>query len=143
MTQLPDRLIISGSLAIPLKDLEFRFSRSGGKGGQNVNKVETRVEVRYDLAGSKIFLPDQRARALKRLESRLIGGVVSVISDDARTQMANRVIALERLRILLRDAIRQEKKRRPTRPTAGSRERRLSSKRVTSERKRQRSLRDL
>jgi ribosome-associated protein len=129
-----DELRVSGSLHIPLSELEWRFTGSGGPGGQHANTANTRVELRFDVAGSPSLGPRQRARLLDKL-----GPSVRVVASDERSQARNRQLALERLRDRLAGALRVERPRRPTRPTAGSRERRLESKRRQSQRKRLRS----
>jgi len=129
----PDRVRITSSLSIPLSELHFRFSPSGGPGGQHANKVATRVELRFDVAGSPSLGPHQRARLLDRL-----GPEVRVVADDERSQLRNRHLAVERFRERLAAALRVEKARRPTRPSKGAKERRLADKRRLSERKRDR-----
>jgi ribosome-associated protein len=124
---------ITASLAIPLAELQFRFSPSGGPGGQHANKVNTRVELRFDVARSPSLGPRQRARLLDRL-----GSEVRVMADDERSQIRNRQVAVERFRVRVADALHIEKTRRPTRPSRGAKERRLTAKRHLSERKRAR-----
>jgi ribosome-associated protein len=124
---------VTPSLAIPLAELQFRFSPSGGPGGQHANKVNTRVELRFDVAGSPSLGPRQRARLLDRL-----GPEVRVVADDERSQVRNRQLAVERFRARVADALHIEKPRRPTRPSRGAKERRLTAKRHLSERKRAR-----
>ena len=124
---------ITSSLAVPLAELHFRFSPSGGPGGQNANKVATRVELRFDVAGSPSLGPRQRARLLDRL-----GPEVRVVADDERSQLRNRQLAVERFSRRLADALHVEAPRRPTRPSRGAKERRLQAKRQLSERKRNR-----
>jgi ribosome-associated protein len=124
---------ISSSLAIPLSELQFRFSPSGGPGGQHANKVNTRVELRFDVAGSPSLGPRQRARLIDRL-----GPEVRLVADDERSQLRNRQLAVQRFRARVADALRIEKPRRPTRPSRGAVERRLTAKRRVSERKRAR-----
>jgi ribosome-associated protein len=124
---------ISASLAIPLSELQFRFSPSGGPGGQNANKVNTRVELRFDVAGSPSLGPRQRARLIDRL-----GPEVRLVADDERSQLRNRQLAVQRFRARMADALHIEKPRRPTRPSRGAKERRLTAKRRVSERKRAR-----
>jgi len=124
---------ISASLAIPLSELQFRFSPSGGPGGQHANKVNTRVELRFDVAGSPSLGPRQRARLVDRL-----GPEVRLVADDERSQLRNRQLAVQRFRQRMADALRIEKPRRPTRPSRGAKERRLTAKRRVSERKRAR-----
>jgi ribosome-associated protein len=128
-----DLIRVTSSLAIPLSELQFRFTPSGGPGGQHANKVNTRVELRFDVARSPSLGPRQRARLLQRL-----GPEIRVVADDERSQLRNRQLAVDRFRARVADALHIEKPRRPTRPTRGAKERRLSAKRHQSERKRQR-----
>src|SRR6266513_4755583 len=134
-------LRVSRTVVIPLGELEFRFSRSGGPGGQNVNTRSTRVEVVFDVAGSPSLGPRQRARVLSRLGGRLdADGNLRVVASEQRSQAQNRELALGRLRDLLAEALRPDPPpRRPTRPSKGSVERRLASKRARSRIKRERS----
>ena len=131
---MADDLVVSRSLRIPLAELEWRFSRSGGPGGQHANTSDTRAEVRFDVAGSPSLGPRQRARLLDRL-----GPTVRVVASDERSQVRNRQLALERLAARLAGALRVEVPRRPTKPTKGAKERRLQAKRQQGERKRLRS----
>ena len=124
------------SLRIPLDELEWRFSGSGGPGGQHANTANTRVEVRFDVEASPSLGPRPRARLLER-----VGPVVRVVASDERSQARNRALALDRLRARLADALRVVPARRATRPSAGAVERRLGAKRRRSERKRLRSER--
>jgi ribosome-associated protein len=126
-------LRVSPTCVVPLDELEWRFSASGGPGGQHVNTANTRAEVRFDVAGSPSLGPRQRARLLERL-----GPEVRVVASDERSQLRNRELALERLRSRLAEALRVERPRRPTKPTQTSRERRLEDKRHRSETKRRR-----
>lgn len=126
-------LSVNRSLRIPLDELEWRFSASGGPGGQHANRSNTRVEVRFAVESSPSLGPRQRARLLERL-----GPVVRVVVDAERSQLRNRVVAQERLAQRLAAALRVETPRRATRPTAGSQERRLAEKRRRAEQKRQR-----
>lgn len=123
-------LRVSSSLTIPLEELSWRFSRSGGPGGQHANTADTRVEVRFDVATSPSLGPRQRARLLDRL-----GPEVRVVAADERSQARNRERALERLAGRLAAALRVETPRRATRPTAASVERRLEAKRRRADRK--------
>jgi len=129
----PEVVRVTSSLRIPVSELQFKFSASGGPGGQNANKVATRVELRFDVAGSPSLGPYQRSRLLDRL-----GPEVRVVADDERSQFRNRQLATERLRERLAAALQVEKARRPTRPSKGAKERRLAEKRRLSERKRSR-----
>ena len=129
-----DRVLrVNRSLRIPLDELEWRFVASGGPGGQHANRSNTKAEVRFDIAGSPSLGPRQRARLLERF-----GPVVRVAVDDERSQLRNRSLAQERLGVRLAAALRTAAPRTPTRPTAGSQQRRLKEKRLRAEQKRQR-----
>jgi len=128
-------LHVSRSLVIPIDELEWRFSGSGGPGGQHANTANTRVELRFDVEASLSLGPRQRARLIERL-----GPVVRVVASDERSQLRNRELALDRLAERLGQALRVERPRRSTKPTAASRERRLESKRHLAEKKRERRL---
>jgi ribosome-associated protein len=127
------RLRVTSSCVIPLDELEWQTSRSGGPGGQHANTSDTRVEVRFDVAGSPSLGPRQRARLLEKL-----GPVVRATASDSRSQARNREIALERLRTRLAEGLRIERPRRATKPTRAARARRLDAKRRQSDRKRDR-----
>jgi ribosome-associated protein len=129
-----DRLRVSGSCVIALDELEWRFTGSGGPGGQHANTANTRVEVRFDVAASPSLGPRQRARLLEAL-----GPVVRVVVSDSRSQRRNRELALERLAARLAAALRVEKPRVPTRVRRSAKEQRLQDKRHRSERKRSRA----
>ena len=126
-------LRVTRTCRIPLDELEWRFSASGGPGGQHANTANTKAEVRFDVAGSPSLGPRQRARLLERL-----GPVVRVVASDERSQLRNRELALDRLRSRLAEALRIDRQRRPTAPSASSRQRRLESKRKRGEIKRMR-----
>jgi ribosome-associated protein len=130
-------LAVSRSCHIPLAEFEWRFSGSGGPGGQHANTANTRVELRFDVARSPSLGPRQRARIIERL-----GPLVRVVVAEERSQARNREIALDRMRERLAGALRVERKRRPTGPTAASKERRLESKRRRSRQKRDRAAPD-
>ena len=119
--------------------IQVRFSRSAGPGGQNVNKVSTRVTLLFDVVSCTVLTDVQKARIRGRLRTRVSrDGLLRVVSERERTQARNRVAAEIRLIELLTEATRQRKSRRRTQPTAGSRERRLESKQRRGEVKRQR-----
>lgn len=130
---------IDDNLAIPDDEVAFATSRSGGPGGQNVNKLETRVTLRFDLAGSPSLSEEQKARLRERLATRITkDGVLQVTSQRHRTQGANREAAVERFAELLRENLREEPPRRKTRPSRASKARRVDEKRRQSQRKRER-----
>ena len=126
-------LRVTRSLVIPADELEWRFTTSGGPGGQHANKASTRAELSFDVAASKALGPRQRARLLERL-----GPTVRVAAADERSQMRNRELALQRLRARLADALHIETRRVATAPSASARARRLTDKRRRSVRKRDR-----
>jgi len=127
----PAMVEISPDLAIPEGELTFTASRSGGPGGQNVNKVNTRVTLAFDVAGSPTLSPEQKTRILDRLATRISkGGVMQVVSQRHRTQAGNRQAALERFVDLLRMALARDAPRVPTRPTRVAKERRVASKKL-------------
>lgn len=131
-------LRVSGSCGIPLSELSWRFSRSSGPGGQHANTADTRVEVRFDIAGSPSLGPRQRARLIERL-----GPEVRVVASDERSQARNRELAMQRLAERLAGALRVTTPRRGTRPTKASVERRLEGKRRQADRKATRRRPDL
>jgi ribosome-associated protein len=123
-------LVVTDRLSIPEGELRWRFSRSGGPGGQSVNTADSRVELLFDLAATPSLPTYLRDRALQRLSGRLVDGVVIVTAEEHRSQLRNRESALRRLAELLRDATAPPAPpRRPTRPTKGSQRRRLDGKR--------------
>ena len=138
-----DGVRINSGLFIPASEIELRFSRASGPGGQNVNKRETRVEASFDVAGSALLGPRQRARLLEALGSRLDSdGRLRVVSSEHRTQAANREAAFERLGALLAEGLRPPPPpRRKTKPSRRATERRISEKRQRGQRKRERSWR--
>jgi ribosome-associated protein len=126
-------LRVTRTCVIPPDELEWRFSGSGGPGGQHANTSNTRVELLFDVEASAALGPRQRARLLERL-----GSPVRVVASERRSQMRNRELALERLRDRLAGALHVEPKRVATRPTRASKRARVESKRRRSERKRAR-----
>jgi ribosome-associated protein len=112
-------------------ELRFRFSRSSGPGGQHAQKSSSRVEALYDVEASAGLSDAERRRVIDRL-----GAVVTAIAQDERSQLRNRELATQRILDRVAEAARPRRKRRPTAPTAGSRERRLETKRRQSEVKR-------
>ena len=115
---------------IPERELGWRFSRSGGPGGQGVNTTDSRVELIFDVAASTTLTEEQRARVLQRLSNRLVDGVLTVVASEYRSQLRNRDAARARLAAMLRVALAPDPPtRRPTRPSRAARERRLADKR--------------
>ena len=132
-------LEVSDALTIPSSELRWRFSRASGPGGQHVNTSDSRAEVIWDVVGSAALSDSQRAIMLSRLDKRLVGGTISVIASERRSQLRNRESALERLADILRTALLPEAApRRPTKPTRGSERRRLAAKVQRSATKQQR-----
>jgi ribosome-associated protein len=128
---------ISRRLSIPESEIEFGFTRSGGPGGQHANTSATKVELRFDVAGSPSLSEADKERIRERLGSRLTAeGVLVLRSSEHRSQAMNRRAVIGRFRNLLQEALRPEKRRRPTRPTRASKEQRLEEKRRTAEKKR-------
>jgi ribosome-associated protein len=127
---MEDPLEIAHGLSLPLDEVLLRASRSSGPGGQHANVTASRVEAVFDVAASQALSEAQRARVLERLGAR-----VTAVAQDNRSQLRNRELALERLRAKLEAALRVQRPRRPTKPTAASRERRLTGKRADSQRK--------
>jgi ribosome-associated protein len=128
-----EELQINRGLSLPLAEIELRASRSSGPGGQHANVTASRVEAVFEVERSQALDEQQRARLLERL-----GPVVTAVAQDARGQARNRELALRRLARKIAGGLRVQRKRRPTRPTRASKQRRLEQKRRTGERKRSR-----
>jgi ribosome-associated protein len=126
-----DFIPVTRRVAIPLAEIELRFSRSSGPGGQHANTSETRVEALFDVEGSQSLTPAQKRRVLARA-----GPVIRALAQDERSQWRNRELAVERVADQLREALRVVRRRVPTKPSAAARERRLEDKRRRSEVKR-------
>ena len=130
---MADELRIDARLAIPLAEVELRASRSSGPGGQHANVTASRVEAVFDVEASGVLDEAQKDRLIGRA-----GPVVTAVSQDARGQARNRELALRRLAEKIAAGLATPRRRRPTRPTRASRERRLEEKRRAGERKRTR-----
>ena len=137
---MPDGYLeITPSLLVPLSELDYRASRSGGPGGQHVNTSSTRIEVWWDVSGSLALTDLQRARLLTRLATRLDGeGRLRVVASASRSQLRNREAATERLRELVDAALAVPKTRKRTRPSKAAKRARLEEKRRRSATKRDR-----
>jgi ribosome-associated protein len=122
---------VTRSVRLPRSEIDFRFSRSSGPGGQHAQKSDTRVEASFDVEASSALSDAQKRRVVTKA-----GPVLRAIAQDERSQWRNRELATERLVESLREALRVPRRRRPTRPTKASRERRLEQKRRRSNTKR-------
>ena len=122
-------LRLTGGITIPESELSWRFSRSSGPGGQGVNTADSRVELVWDAAASAVLSPLQRERLLERLSGRLVNGVLTIAASEHRAQLRNRDAARERLAAVVSEALRPPSPtRRATKPSRGSKERRLKAK---------------
>jgi len=124
---------VTRSVSIPRAEIEFRFSRSSGPGGQHAQKSDTRVEASFDVEASTALSAAQKRRVVAKA-----GPVLRAVAQDERSQWRNRELATERLVESLREALKVQRRRRPTKPTRASRERRLESKRRRGDTKRMR-----
>ena len=122
---------VTRSVVLPLAEVELQVSRSSGPGGQHAQKSETRIVAVFDVEASSALTPAQKRRVVAKA-----GPVLRAVAQDERSQSRNRELAVERLVAALRQALRVERKRKPTKPSAASRERRLEGKRRRSEVKR-------
>ncbi len=135
----PGDLQLIPGVVIPAAELRWRFSRSSGPGGQNVNTTDSRVELLFDLAATSSLPPHLQARALRRLEGRLVEGCVVIAASEHRSQWQNRVASQRRLVELMQEAIKPPPPpRRATKPTRGSVQRRLAAKKQRGAVKQQR-----
>jgi len=121
---------VTRSVRLPVSEIDLRFSRSSGPGGQHAQKSETRVEAIFDVEASSALSATQKARVVRKA-----GPVLRAIAQDERSQARNRELAVQRVVEVLRQALRVERRRRPTKPTAASRKRRLEAKRRRGETK--------
>jgi len=129
----PNGVVINDHLVIPDAELVWRFGPSGGPGGQHANTANTRAELVFEIADSEVLTEHQRQRLTERYGPR-----IRVASDDHRSQLRNREVAIERLTERVREGLKVRAKRRPTKPTRGSKERRLRAKKARGDTKAQR-----
>jgi ribosome-associated protein len=132
-------LEVSPALTIPATELGWRFSRSSGPGGQHVNTSDSRVQLSWSVTESAVLTEDQRMLLLRRLARSLVSGTLTVTASEQRSQLRNREIALAKLAQLVAEGLAPDgPRRRPTKRTRGSNQRRLVAKGERSETKRQR-----
>lgn len=122
-------------LQIFKKELSFHTSRSGGKGGQNVNKVETKVEIEFDVAASTALSAYQRSLILKRHNDLVEGSLIKILGNKHRSQLENKEEAKNKLIALLNKLLKPIKKRIPTKPGKGAKEKKLNNKKIKGEKK--------
>ncbi|MEJ2209038.1 MAG: alternative ribosome rescue aminoacyl-tRNA hydrolase ArfB [Anaerolineae bacterium] len=134
-----EALHIGNGVTIPRSELDFRYSRSSGPGGQHAQKSSTRVELLFDVASSPSLDANQQARVMKRLAGYIDAeGVLHLVSQSERSQYRNREEVVERFEALMRQALKRRKRRKPTKPSAASKERRLQRKKRRSQKKKRR-----
>ena len=132
-------LIVNPVLVIPSNELHWRFSRSSGSGGQNINKTDTRVNLSFNIEKSKALTSYQKHQITKQLSDQIVNATITVITQEHRTQYKNRKLALMRLGILLEKALEPPPKaRKTTKPTKSSQRRRVNSKKKHGEKKQSR-----
>jgi len=138
---LATHIVLSHSLKIPIAELQFKTSRSGGPGGQNVNKLETRVEAVLDITNSQSIPDEIRHRLLNTLGSQLdSSGILHVVAQDTRSQWKNKQLAIERITDILKTALMVRRKRVATKPTHTAREVRIRTKKARGQTKRMRKV---
>ena len=132
-------LRINPKLVIPANEIHWRFSRASGPGGQNANKIDSRVEIIFNVYESKVLSPYQKHRIVLQNAAKLTNGCICIAVQDKRTQYQNRQLALSRLASILRELLKPPpKKRRETKPTRSSQRKRVESKKKRGEIKKSR-----
>lgn len=135
----PAAIRVTPTVAIPLAELSFRATRSGGPGGQHVNTSSTRIELWWDALTSPSLREEQRSQLLARLATRLTAdGLLRIVASETRSQAQNRELAIERFQDVLARALAVTKRRKATRPSRAAKERRLTEKKQRGARKRER-----
>ena len=132
-------LIITPRLVIPSRELKWRFTRSSGPGGQKVNKTSTRVEIIFNIEDSKVLNAYQKKTLTKKLTNKLVNNSIFLAVQDQRNQLHNRQLALARMSLIIRNALKNSSKlRKDSKPSRASQQRRLDSKRKRGELKKNR-----
>ena len=130
-------IFITNTVSIPDNEIDFQFSRSGGPGGQNVNKVSTRVELRFNVGATSSLTSEEKSRVFSKLKTRIDGnGILHVASHESRSQWKNREQVVEKFTDLLRSTLLVQKKRHATKPTRSSKINRVKSKKTVGAKKR-------
>lgn len=144
LLEMLEKIHINQNLEIPLGELRFKFARSGGKGGQNVNKVETKVELLFDVANSPSLSDHQRDIVFKNLKSQIdSNGLLHIVSQESRSQWKNKEDAVRKFTELIRKALKPRKKRIKTKISSAVKEKRLTAKKRRGEVKKTRSVQNL
>ena len=124
-------------------EIYFKTSRSSGKGGQNVNKVSTKVELNFDVVNSKLLTPEQKQKISEKLFNRINKeGILKVVAESSRSQLENKHIAMEKFSRMISECFREKKKRVATKASKRSKEKRIESKKIRSEKKKMRKRPD-